>query len=250
MYTFAGDSVSQAAAAKVMAEEMRARAAREAAQAQAAGDIGAAREQAQGSQNAVLFQQPGVFAKMLTDMYREYNNRPQQSPQALSGLMAHDANSSTDERMVKDLGPTFAAPTKSGFDGDPSKVLMDLWKNSLGRTDQYSTPLEKLQRQQEVADWNRSRADAAYLSGQDPTTRRFNDERREQEAYDRVNAQYKQEWLAKNPPPDPSSPEGRKRIMNYAKLNSIPFAMALRDLSTPPDYPKPRTAGTMYAGRG
>jgi hypothetical protein len=244
MYTFSGDSVSQAAAAKVMAEEMRARGAQAAAQAQAAGAIGAAHEDAQGVQNAQLFQQPGLFAKLLTDMYREYNNRPQQPQQQLSGLMAADANTSPDTRIS-----TFAVPPKSGFDGDPSKVLMDLWKNSIGRTDQYSTPLEKLQRQQEVADWNRSRADAAYLSGQDPTTRRFNDERREQEAYDRVNAQYKQEWLAKNPPPDPHSPEGRKRVMNYAKLNSVPFAMALRELSTPPDYPRPRTSGPMYGGR-
>lgn len=254
MYNFYGDSVSQAAAAKVMAEEMRARGQRDAAQAQSQGAVGAARQNSEGLQNSSLYQQPGIFAKMLTDMYREYNNRPQTPATdsqgtggAVSGLMAADANTA---QALPGVLP-FQKNKPTGFAGDPSTVLMDLWKQSLGRTDQFSTPLEKAQRRDEASDYNRRRIDDLYASGEDMSSLVYRRRRQEQEAYDRANAEYKQDWLAKNPPPDPNTPEGKAAILRYAKSQGIggtpiPYGAALRDLTTPPELPMNRFAMPVY----
>ena len=73
-YTFSGDPVSIAAASKAHAADAAAQAQMWSAANNAAGQMGAAREQGQAMRDATLFEQPGKFAGVLGNLYGGYAN--------------------------------------------------------------------------------------------------------------------------------------------------------------------------------
>lgn len=260
-YSFSGDSVSQAAAAKVMAEELR----MQGQQALANSQAQQAKYAADSAENRTTLSQPLQFGQLLADLYRTYSAKPRpQSPSALGGLVANGAYaggaqagmsrlSIAPERPKPDIVIDYApehwnlpaqAPA-TGFDGDPSQMMLEFWKKTMGRQPQFQTPADKQREQWEAADEAASRYEQQYATGNDPTTRLYAHQKMANEAYDKANAQYKQDWLAKNPLPDPSTPEGKQRILSYMKgqrAAGIPltYQMALRDLSYVPELPKPQ----------